>query len=385
MERASVDLSYLEDLSFNVERLVDYLVPQMPLCSLHQSRSLLIFLYLISIFLIAVVSDEITENEFSISTFTLFVPLIFIMIFHIFLTIFYSVCTLLGGASYKTCVAIQYYLHFPVGLVSLISTLIYFIDEIKEVKLFIYATFTVAFLIDTVFGLISMRNQKMKLFFEGLVIIPSFILLILNYYNIIPYNWIYLMPFIIFVAFYFIIIWFLFSSNKSLHIIGLYFFADKEIRAEFIAADDFESYWNSTFWRDESKLRRSESDDSSSSLGESDEHAETSILIGTKKRDFRFPRKEPFQLYKLDGNPQYPFYIASIPVVMWLTVLIILAFVQCMIAIPGFVYIFMIAFSVMILLFLYNSRATSWSLFTITNMDNDWVDILWDHPNLSLL
>ena len=124
MERASIDIPYIQNHHFHIERIMDYITPSTPLFSFHQMRVILLFFYFFSIIIIFFIIPQIQSGVLTIGVTVIFTPLIFTMMLHILISFCYLVFSLLAGASRTTLVGIVFYLHTSVALISF-SFLIY--------------------------------------------------------------------------------------------------------------------------------------------------------------------------------------------------------------------------------------------------------------------
>ena len=381
MERASIDLAYMEETNFHIERVVDYLTPNLPLMAIHQARSLILMFYLMSISIISVLVQQMVADVSLIGNFETCFPLMVTIFIHLLMTVCYCVLVLFTGSSLRTVLRIIWYLHAPIPLAGLTILLDYFVNDPEDPLFMCLVAVGAALGVDFLIGIISERNEKMFLVFEGLAAIPSIVLWILYLRGVMKYAFVPFVPWLAAFLFYFVMVFGL--CTKPMRRLSTAFFADRGIRAEFVAASDFESYWNAALWRDNTNAVRDR--DTSSSDESSEAAAPTRALIDVKKRDFRFPRKEKFQLYKIDGDPKNPFFVASIPTVVSLFALVMVFAAESEIHIPGFKFITLALVLLTMLTVLINSRAISHYIFCVTNINRDWIDIMWDHPSFALM
>ena len=94
MSYAPIDIAYLEDTEFSNERIFDFLDTTTPLCSVHQTKTVLLFFYLISASVIYLMWPKMFKYDCPIDNATVFVPLIFTSFFHILMTVLYIVFAL---------------------------------------------------------------------------------------------------------------------------------------------------------------------------------------------------------------------------------------------------------------------------------------------------
>lgn len=406
--RTTIDLTYLEEEHFHIERISDFITPSTPLFSIHQARTVLLFFYLITIAIIVCFIPQLIDDSTVISVFVICFPLICATIFHILTSFAYILFSLFSGASFRTIAGIHFYLHSIIGIVVFSLLMVKFARDIENPLFMNLVGLCAAFFVDFITGLYSSRNQRVFLLFEGIFIIPTLLLWSLYLKEIIPSH---LYIFIPSAAFYFIYFTLMIGLSKVMpkffNKISTLFFYDEAIFAEYEAADDYQSYWNSALWRDATatmdhgmKKKGKSSFLSSSSSSSSAENYEmfsnkgkngksgTSNydeprVMNAKKKDFRFPRKEIFQLYKLDEIPRHPFFICSLIPFIIFAGIIVLCLIESIMDISGFLIIFVCCFFVLLIFIFLNSRALPWYILSITNLSLETINIMWDHPSLS--
>ena len=91
MERASIDLAYMEETNFHIERVVVYLTPNLPLMALHQARAILLFFYFMSLSIIILLTQHMVGPETIIGNFETCFALMLTLFLHLFMTVAYSV------------------------------------------------------------------------------------------------------------------------------------------------------------------------------------------------------------------------------------------------------------------------------------------------------
>ncbi|OHT00673.1 hypothetical protein TRFO_32586 [Tritrichomonas foetus] len=386
--RTTLDLSYLEETNFHIERIIDYITPSIPLFSIHQARTVLLFFYAISIAVIYCFVPQFIKGSTVITEFVICFPIICVTALHIILSFGYILFALFAGASFKTLLGILFYLHtsYPIAIFTIL--MLQFSRDIKNLLFLFLIAASISTCLDLILGFISASYFRTFLLFEGVLLLPSFVIWTLFIKGIIPSKFYIFAPSILFYFLYFnFLIGLAKCSPKFFNKISIKFFNDATLYAEYEAADDYQSYWNSALWRDDTlRVHEKESSSSSTSSQSSvNQKGEPKILLSSKKKDFRFPRKERFQLYKLDEIPQHPFYICSlIPFVLLAGITATVA-IHCFSEIPGFLIVFAAEILCLVMAIVFNSRAISWNCFTITNIGRDTINILWDHPSLSTL
>lgn len=398
--RTTLDLSYLEEVHFHIERIIDFITPSTPLFSIHQARATLLFFYVIAFTVIICFSTEYKSGCLVITSFVICFPLLCVSLFHTLLGIAYKICAFFCGASFRTIFGIFYYIHDSFGVTIFCLLIVYFSVDIEDSTSMFFIGLLTAFFADFIFGIISAPNQHVFLLFEIIAICPTLTLWILHRKSIITNIFYIFLPICVFYCIYFLMLIGLSGCfPKCIKTLSMSFFNDRALSAEYEAADDFQSYWNSALWRDDTQPRIHEKkiDDSSSSsenegivkhrkgrISGAGSVDEPNLLMNSKKKDFRFPRKEAFQLYKIDELPKHPFFICSLcPLLILASIVILIAY-----HVKHKLHSFLITFCGLIALFLFSivfsSRAVPWSIMSITNLDTDTVNILWDHPSISL-
>ena len=383
MSYASIDIVYLEETEFSNERIFDFLDTTIPLCSVHQTKTVLTFFYLIS-GLIIYMTFPLSHRESSpLWDTTTFIPIIFTAAIHVLMTTLYIVFALFAGASIKACLGLVFCHHTIYPIVVGIGSIIVAIYG-KTISLFFLALFSaISILLDIIIGVISQPSHKFQLMFESIGMLPCSILIILYKLGIVPHFAVYI-PFCVFFIAYIVIIITLMKCCKPWNKCTYSFLSDPEIMAEFVASNDYESFWNSSYWRETQTRRRSDSDSSSSSSeAKTRESIDLSFLIDTNKRELKFPKKEKFQLYKLDTEQEKPFFISSLIVSVVFTAFMVTCLFNAIRPFRSFYYL--IAVFVLLIFFtaILNSRAIGYNMCAITNINNDILDILWDHPSFS--
>lgn len=409
--RTTIDLTYLEEENFHIERICDFITPSTPLFNIHQARTVLLFFYLIALSIILCFIPQLMKGSPVISVFVICFPLICVTILHILMSFAYILFSLFSGASFRTIAGIHFYLHSIISMVVFSLLIVKFAKDIESPLFMNLVGLCAAFFIDFITGIFSSRNQRVFLLFEGVFIIPTLLIWSLYLKKIIPSHLYIFIPAAVFYFIYFSLI--ISLSNimpKCFNKISTRFFYDEAIFAEYEAADDYQSYWNSALWRDDTttmdndkkKKKRSSLLSSSSSSSSANNYSmfsksgkkgksgtstyeEPRLMINVKKKDFRFPRKEKFQLYKIDDLPRHPFFICSLVPFISFAGLIILCLIETIKKITGFLLIAICIFFVILFLIFFNSRAVPWYMFSITNLGLETINIMWDHPSLSLI
>ena len=388
MSYASIDIEYLEQTEFNNERIFDFLDTTTPLCSVHQTRTVLTFFYLISISVIYLMWHQLFKVTCPLQTITIFFPLIFTAIIHVIMTLLYVVFAIFDGTSIKTCLGFIFSYHtvYPfvigIGFIALLM-------EGTNGTLFFASLFTcISVVIDFIIGFYSMRSHRFHLIFEAVAMFPCSILTILYSKGFVPLFVVYV-PFLLYFVIYIVTLSLLMNCCKPCKRSVYSFLSDPEIAAEITASNDYESFWNSSYWREKQQTRRrSDSSDDSSSSSSVDgnymrQTLDASILIDPKKRDLKFPKKEKFQLYKLDTDLEQPFFITSLSVTTIFTAFVAICLFDAIQPFSSFYYFVGLGIALIFCVSLFKSRAFGYNTFVITNVSNDIVDILWDHPSFT--
>jgi hypothetical protein len=377
-----MNLEYLQSShTFHVERIVDYLASSLPLCALHQTRTIIFFCYVFAIIIEFILYPPYSSGNTPFDTIAIYTPLILVIALHILLSIFYSFGALFERATWRTSFALLYLLHAPVPLVVFIGGIIIFNTQTSDQYLFSFlTTFAVAFTLDFLCGVVSRPSQHVALSFEIVGIVPSLILFALYTKGKITKITIPFIPLFIYYGLYFIFLIFLTPICKGCHGCALSLCSDPEITAEFSAAVDpqLKPFKNRADWADEPDAIGSDHGN------RRDPHSRWSRAHDTDNIT-RFPARARFQLYNVDATPENPLYLAS-PLPMLATlILTILFFVEMISPIANFYFWFGGAVILLIVTILLNSRATACSCLAFTNLDVKCVDVLWDHPSLSIL
>lgn len=383
---SSIDIKYLEDRYFNNERIFDFLDTNIPLCSVHQTKTVVTFFYFISFVVIYLMWHQVFKETSPLPINVVFTPIVFTSGIHILMTIFYIVFALFEEASIRTCISFVYNNHSIYPFIILFGYIIIQTNGIT-LNIFWLAVFmTISIVLDIIFGLYSSISHRISLIFRIIGMAPCSILVILHTLNMVPL-WSVYIPFFAYFAIYSIILLSLLKCNKQCSNRTVNFLYDPEIRAEFVASDDYESFWNAAYWRDNTQIRRrSASEDSSSSdeVSSTRNAPDSTALINIQnKKEQKFPKKENFQLYKLDTMIDKPIFITSLEMNIVFISFIAVMFVDAFKTIPGFYYIVGLFPIVLFIVSLLNSRSFGYNSCVITNINTDHIDILWDHPSFS--
>lgn len=360
---------------FHVERIIDYLNAKLPLCAIHQSRSILFFCYVFALIIEFLLYPPYSSGNSPFSLSTMFVPLLLVVFLHIILSLFYLSGALFERASWKTAFALLYFLHAPVPLVNFISAIVMFNQEDPNYLFGFSVSCTVSFFIDFLCGIVSRPKQVVPLSFEFALML-SFSLEALYAKKMITSHWISLIPMYLYYIFYFssLLILTKFCSCCNSQLIKL--FSNPEITAEFKAAVNNSSYKNRVDWIVDDNEQR-------------DEHVGKQNIRGYRtqetERIVRFPSRAKFQLYNVDGTPEYPLYLSS-PFPVFVTLIITVLFtLQTITPFANFLVWLCLLFVLLIVSILLNSRTTACSFISFTNLDEICVDTLWDHPSLNII
>ena len=377
-----MNLEYLQSShTFHVERIVDYLASSLPLCALHQTRTIIFFCYVFAIIIEFLLYPPYSSGNTPFDSVAIYTPLIIVIALHILLSLFYSFGAIFERATWRTGLALLYLLHSAVPLVVFIGGLIIFNTQTSDKYLFSFiTTFAVAFMLDFLCGVVSRPSQHVSLSMEIIGIVPSLILFALYTEGKIKSVTIPFIPLFVYFGLYFLLLIFLTPMFKTCHGCALSFFSDPEIAAEFAAAVDpqLKPFKNRADWADEP-------DAIGSDHGSRREPHSRWSRTQDAENVTRFPARARFQLYNVDATPENPLYLAS-PLSMLATlILTILCFIEMISPLTNFYFWLGGAVILLIVTILLNSRATACSCMSFTNLDVKCVDVLWDHPSLSIL
>lgn len=375
-------LEYLQDdHTFHVERIMDFLSHSLPICALHQSRTILFFCYAFAIFLEFLLYPPYSIGNTPFGVVTLFIPMIVVTAFHILLTIIYFFGAIFERASCKTASALLFLLHAAIPLSVLIGIIVLVNQKDPNYLSGFCIIGSIAIFLDFLCGVISRPSQRVILTFE-LFSFASFLLGTLYFNNIIQKKVIPFIPIFAFFAIYIIFLLFLLPFCGVFRSCTIRTLSDPEIKSEFTAAMDpqLKPFKTRTDWAEDTDILGSEIEGRREGRNRWErDHAAIPENIT------RFPSRAHFQLYNIDATPENPLYLAS-PLPIFATfLLILLIFIEWVHPIANFYFWLIFVAALIIISILINSRATSCSFMSVTNLDEKCVDILWDHPSLSVL
>ncbi|KAK8891365.1 hypothetical protein M9Y10_028573 [Tritrichomonas musculus] len=446
-----MNLEYLQEShTFHVERIMDFLSRNLPLCAVHQTRTIIFFCYLFACLIEFLLYPPYSVGNTPFTNNTLLIPIIIVVCLHIILAIFYVFGALFERASCVTGLGLMFFFHVMVPLVFLIGYIIVSTTNVRTERYYFAFSiiFALGFFLDFICGVLSRKKQVVALTFEILAVVPAAILASLYYSHIIKKVWIPFLPPFIYFGIYFTFLIFLSPCCGVLHQCSLKFLSDPEISVEFEAAIDpqLKPFKSRTDWVDEPDALGSDhgidsigtpgtmgidmgmnlgsgnpmalGPGGSTNLGKMGGQGPSGIGAGSigagigigsgsgttggsglrrenrprwmaRTQDgetiTRFPSRADFQLYNVDGAPKSPLYLASPLPMLLFAVFLSLILVQCITPLTNFYLWLALAFILLIISIMLNSRATACSVLAITNLDDRNVDILWDHPSLSLL
>lgn len=448
-----MNLEYLQEShTFHVERIMDFLSRNLPLCAVHQTRTIIFFCYLFACLIEFLLYPPYSVGNTPFTSSTLLIPIIIVVCLHIILAICYVFGALFERASCITGLGLMFFFHVMVPLVFLIGYIIISTTNISTDRYYFSFSivFALAFFLDFICGAISRGRQVIPLTFELIAVIPAAILASLYFDGRINQVWAPFLPPFIYFFIYFTFLLFLSPCCGALRHCTLKILSDPEISVEFEAAIDpqLKPFKTRTDWVDEPDALGSDhgidsigtpgtigidmglnigsgntmslgaggnakmgkiggqgtagigSDPIGPGIGLST--GPTSVAGGgsglrrenrsrwmTRAQDgesiTRFPSRADFQLYNVDSGPQYPLYLASPLPMLCFAIFLSVILVQCIKPLSNFYLWLALAFILLIIVVMLNSRATACSLLAFTNLDDRNVDILWDHPSLSLL
>lgn len=375
-----MNLEYLQNThTFHVERIMDYLSHNLPLCALHQTRTIVFFCYIFAFIIEFLLYPPYSIGNTPYDQSTLFLPLIIVVILHLLLIICYVFGALFERANCMTTFALLFLLHAALPFVITIGTIIIVNKTEPNYYFNLSITLAVAFFLDFICGVISRPSQRIVLLFEIIACVPSFILTALYFNNTISQVWISFIPSYIYLGFYFIFLLFLAPFCRPCHHCTLSFLSNPEIGAEFDAAIDpqLKPFKNRAYWEDEPDVLGSDHGNRRERASRWNRNQDENMT--------RFPTRAEFQLYNVDATPENPIYLASPLPMLALTIVLSVALVHCLTPLSNFYFWFAAALAILVFAVLLNSRSTACSFLSFTNLDDKCVDILWDHPSLSIL
>ena len=377
-----MNLDYIQTThTFHVERIMDYLSKSLPMCAIHQTRTIIFFCYIFAFFVDFLLYPPYSVGNTPFTQTTLVLPVIIVISLHLLLTICYVFGALFERASCRTGFGLIFLLHAPIPLVMGIGGVI-MLNEEKPDYLFVSSILMcIGVFLDFICGVISRPSQKVITSFELIAACPCFLFTALYQKNIIKKVWIPFIPPFIYIGLYFITLIFLAPCCGNFGNSMRKFLSDPEITAEFQAAMDPQSkpFKTRTDWNDEADIMDS---DRNINRKEKSSKWKRNLL---PERITRFPSRAEFQLYNIEATPENPVYLASPLPMLALAIVLSICLVHCLHPLSNFY--FWIFFGVVLLAIsiLLNTRATACSFLAFTNLDNKSVDILWDHPSLSIL
>ena len=376
-----MNLEYLQsrDHTFHVERIMDFLSRNLPLCAIHQSRTIIFFCYLFAGLIEFLLYPPYSIGNTPFDKTTIMLPVIVVVVLHLLLTICYIFGALFERASCLTSFGLLFLFHAPIPLVLIIGGIIVVNKSDVDLYFALSVIVTVAVFLDFLCGVISRPSQRIILSFELLAVVPTGILAALYFAGKINKVWIPFLPPYIYFALYFLVLVTLAPCCGKCKNATLAVLADPEIAVEFTAAVDpqLKEFKGKADWAD-----------ATDQLGSDHEGKSAKIRWGSMKNDenvTRFPSRADFQLYNVDATPENPLYLASPLPFLALAVLLSVCLVHCMSPLANFYFWFAGAVVFVVVAVLLNSRATACSFLAFTNIEEKCVDILWDHPSLSIL
>lgn len=444
-----MNLEYLQDShTFHVERIMDFLSRNLPLCAVHQTRTIIFFCYLFACLIEFLLYPPYSVGNTPFTISTLIIPIIIVVCLHIILAICYVFGALFERASCITGLGLMFFFHVMVPLVFLIGYIIISTTNVPTDRYYFSFSivFALAFFLDFVCGFISRRKQVVALSFELIAVIPAAILASLYFDGIIDQVWLPFIPPFVYFGIYFTFLLFLLPCCGALRHCTLIFLRDPEISVEFEAAIDpqLKPFKTRTDWADEPDALGSDhgidsigtpgtigidmglnlSPGNTMALGPGGKNkigqiggqptgigsgpigpgmagpagvASGGSVLRRENRSrwmtraqegetiTRFPSRADFQLYNVDAGPHSPLYLASPLPMLCFAIFLSVILVQCMKPLSNFYLWLALTFILLIVVIMLNSRATACSFLAFTNLDDRNVDILWDHPSLSLL
>ncbi|OHT01946.1 hypothetical protein TRFO_31141 [Tritrichomonas foetus] len=422
-----MNLEYLQEThTFHVERIMDFLAHNLPLCAIHQTRTIIFFCYLFALLIEFLLYPPYSVGNTPFTLTTLFLPLIIVVALHIILTVCYIFGALFERASWKTGLGLMFFFHASIPIVVAIGAIILGTSNNVKNYYFSYSiVVTVSVFLDFLCGVISRPSQVIILSFEIMAVVPASILASLYFNGNVRQVWAPFLPPFIYFGLYFSMLLLLAPCCGIFRNCALKILSDPEIAVEFIAAVDpqLKPFKTRADWVDEPDALGSDHGGFGGYSGFSTAYnngaignagingagagmngglgggslgggggrgrheARASRWSRQQEGDVitRFPSRADFQLYNVDATPENPLYLASPLPMLALAVLLSVFLVHCLSPLANFYFLLAGAAVLLVLAVLLNSRATACSFLAFTNLDDKCVDILWDHPGLSLL
>lgn len=375
-----MNLEYLQNShTFHVERIVDFLSNSLPLCALHQTRTIIFFCYVFAIIIEFLLYPPYSIGNTPFDSSAIMAPIIIVIILHVILSIFYTFGALFERATWKTALALLHLLHAPIPMVLLIAGLIINTNTQKDAIYGFSVSLTIAVFLDFLFGVSSRPSQVIELSFEILALFPSLLLFVLYQDQSFTQVWVPFIPLFGFFFFYFLFLLFLSPMCKPCNGCTVSMLSDPEIAAEFAASVDplLKPFKNRADWADEPDALGSDHGSREPRSRWSRTHDSEYVT--------RFPARARFQLYNVDAAPENPLYLASpLPMFSFL-VATTLFFIQTVSPLANFYFWLVGVILFVVFSLLMNSRSTACGCMACTNLDEKCIDVLWDHPSLSVL
>lgn len=376
-----MNLEYLQNShSFHVERIIDFLASSLPLCALHQTRTIIFFCYAFAIVLEFLLYPPYSIKNTPFDSVSILTPVIIVLALHLILSIFYSFGALFERSTWKTTLALLYLLHAPIALVVFIGIIVLFNQDEPAYLFGMFLTLAVGIFVDFLCGVVSRPSQIVPLSFEIIGLVPSLVLATLYSKSIIKQVWVPFIPMLVYYTLYFLMLLFLTPLCKACNSCAVSLFANPEISAEFAAAVDpqLKPFKNRTDWADEPDALGSDHGSRREGRGRWSRAQDGEHIT-------RFPARAHFQLYNIDATPESPLYLASPLPMLSAAVLTALIFIECWSPLANFYFWLVGASLFVVIAVILNSRATACSCLAFTNLDEKCVDVLWDHPSMSIL
>lgn len=372
------NLDYLQiSNTFHVERILDYMTPNLPVCYLHQSRSIIFFCYLFAFVIDLVLIPPYQSQTSPFSLNTLLFPFIAAMFIHLLLAIIYSFSAFFERATLKTIFALLFLLHFPFVLFLFFGLIALSNQEAPDFKFVLSLCSFIGSLIDFLVGFFSRPSQKVLLSFEILSIFPSSFLFFLETQDLLHHRIIPFIPIFVFSLVYFFSIFLLTFFCRPCRTCMTSFLSDPEIEAEFSAATDgqLKQFKDQPYW-------------GGNTDGLEFKKAKQKYYGNSIENRTKFPFQAEFQYYLLesrsDRKRDYIYLISPFPMLAFMSISIFL-YLHLIYNFQNFIFIFAGFIFVLILSIFLNSRACACSFLSISNIDSQNAMILWDHPSLFAL
>ena len=333
---------------------MDFLSRNLPLCAIHQSRTIIFFGYLFAAVIEFLLYPPYSTRNSPFGTTTLFLPVIIVVVLHLLLTVCYFFGALFERASCMTSLGLLFLLHASIPFVLIIGGIIVLNQKSPNVYFCFSVIMAVAVFLDFLCGVISRPSQRIILSFELIAVVPCAILAALYFADRIKKVWIPFLPPFIYFGLYFLVLLCLAPCCGKCRGVTLMVLSDPEITAEFAAAIEpqLKQYKTRTDWVDDQDQAGSDHGSRGTRLRQRPDGDENNT---------RFPKKADFQLYNIDATPENPLYLASPLPMLTVAILLSVCLVHCISPLSNFYFWFTGAVALVVFLgFFRHLGSASW-------------------------